>query len=274
MQIRTFNHHTYHSGYEGKRGGIHPYFELLYVTEGNAILEWIGNEYQVSAPNLFLLPPNTPHRLTNFRTPFSYWYIEIDIGAEDETPDIEHSLQWNRLQQSAAYESNELRLIKLTLDSICISLGLKQSGSRQFDEKVLLLDIRKIILLIQNDLHNRLHTDSGSTVKSNSDFIQILMRYMESNYFESIDLTTLSNKVHLATSYLLRSFKHETGTTPMQYLNRLRLSAAISYLANTEMSVQQISEATGFNSIHYFSRQFKRKYGSSPQQWRQQLRKQ
>ena len=59
----------------------------------------------------------------------------------------------------------------------------------------------------------------------------------------------------------------------MQYLNKLRLSAAISYLVNTEMGVQQIAEATGFNSIHYFSRLFKRKYGSSPQQWRLANRK-
>ncbi|MFC3770127.1 helix-turn-helix domain-containing protein [Paenibacillus sp. GCM10012303] len=51
-------------------------------------------------------------------------------------------------------------------------------------------------------------------------------------------------------------------------LSRLRLSAATSYLIHTGMSIQQISEETGFNSIHYFSRLFKQTYGVSPQQWR------
>jgi transcriptional regulator GlxA family with amidase domain len=58
----------------------------------------------------------------------------------------------------------------------------------------------------------------------------------------------------------------------MQYLSNLRLSAATSFLIHTEMGIQQIAEETGFNSIHYFSRLFKRTYGVSPQQWRAKRR--
>ncbi|WP_379211152.1 helix-turn-helix transcriptional regulator [Paenibacillus sp. GCM10012303] len=72
-------------------------------------------------------------------------------------------------------------------------------------------------------------------------------------------------------SYLVRAFKNEAGVTPMHYLNKLRLSAAVSYLANTEMGIQQIAESTGFNSLHYFSRLFKQKFGCSPSQWREEL---
>jgi transcriptional regulator GlxA family with amidase domain len=103
--------------------------------------------------------------------------------------------------------------------------------------------------------------------------IKELTRYMEVNYYLPTDLEQLANKVHLEKSYLGRAFKQAAGVSPMQYLNRLRLHAAISYLANTKMPVQQIAEATGFNSIHYFSRLFKQKYGCSPLEWRDRMGK-
>jgi AraC-like DNA-binding protein len=273
MQIRTFNHHTFHSDYRGKSGGIHPYFEILYVTQGKATLEWMGGEYEVPSPSLYVLTPNTPHRLVRFQTPFSFWYIELDIGDEDAFPTIEQAVHWNRLQKEAVYESDELLPIKQTLDALSMALELKHRGDKRYDEEIVMLDIRKTVRLIQNDLRHRLLTVSEASDKSSRDFIQTLMRHMETSYYEPIDLTRLANRVHLNSSYLVRAFKHETGVTPMQYLNKLRLSAAISYLVNTEMGVQQIAEATGFNSIHYFSRLFKRKYGSSPQQWRLANRK-
>ncbi|GAA3399769.1 AraC family transcriptional regulator [Paenibacillus hodogayensis] len=273
MQIRMFNHHTFHSGYKGKSGGIHPYFEILYVTQGKALLEWMGNQYEIPSPSLCILTPNTPHQIVQFQTPFSFWYIELDIGEGDAFPTIEQAIHWNRLQKVADYDSDELRPIKQTLDALSMALELKHRDDNRYDEEIVMLDIRKTVRLIQNDLRYRLQAVSEANDKSSRDFIQTLMRHMETSYYEPIDLARLSKRVHLNSSYLVRAFKHETGVTPMQYLNKLRLSAAISYLVNTDMGVQQIAEATGFNSIHYFSRLFKRKYGSSPQQWRLANRK-
>ncbi|TMV48960.1 helix-turn-helix domain-containing protein [Paenibacillus mesophilus] len=273
MHIRTFNRHTFHSGYKGKSGGIHPFFEMLYIAQGTAVLEWMGGEYEVPSPSLYVLTPNTPHRLVRFQTPFSFWYIEMDIGDQEACPSAEQAIYWNRLQKEADYSSEELRPIKQTLDALSLSLEYKYRGSADYDDEIVKLDVMKTIRLIHNYLRNRLHASAEPNDKANREFIQTLMRHMETSYYEPIDLTALSNRVHLNSSYLVRAFKSETGITPMQYLNKLRLSAAISYLVNTEMGVQQIAEATGFNSIHYFSRLFKRKYGMSPQQWRLAQRK-
>ncbi|MDF2724739.1 MAG: AraC family transcriptional regulator, partial [Paenibacillus sp.] len=96
MLIRSFNHHTLHPGYTGNAGGIHPCFELLYATEGRATLEWMGSDYPIAAPGLYLFTPNTPHRLTRFMTPFSFWFIELDMNDPQLFPTDEQALQWNR----------------------------------------------------------------------------------------------------------------------------------------------------------------------------------
>lgn len=273
MQIRTFEDYTLHTGYNGKSGGVHPYFEMLCIAQGSATLEWLGGAYEAFAPGLFMLPPNTPHRLASFQAPLTFWYIELDLEDEETGLDVQACERWNRMQREADYGCESLRPIRQAMEAIQESLAQKRSGSQWYDEQLVLLDVRKTVRLIRSRVQAKAPDDAGHGDRGSREFIQKLLRHMETCYYEPIDLTALSKRVHLTPSYLVRSFRQETGVTPMQYLNGLRLSAAISYLASTDLGVQRIAEATGFNSIHYFSRLFKRHYGVSPQQWRMANRK-
>lgn len=71
---------------------------------------------------------------------------------------------------------------------------------------------------------------------------------------------------------LLRAFRQELGTTPVRYLQEVRLSRAKDLLANTNLPVTQIGLHTGFRSDKYFFACFKRATGLSPSVWRGQLR--
>lgn len=267
MRIRTFNYYDRILDRSGRSGGIHPYCEMLYFTQGETtVLEWMGLQYEVPSPSLFLLTPNTPH-LLRFPSPLSFWFLELDIGESDPFVTVEQAIEWNRLQRSADYSCSELRLIKQTLDTLTSSL-LSRKSDASFYEEIALLDIRKTLLLIRHYFRGRIDA-SEERDQTTRQSIQWLIRQMETNYYDPLDLTALAKQVHLNPSYLVRAFKSEAGVTPMHYLNKLRLSAAVSYLANTDMGIQQIAESTGFNSIHYFSRLFKQKFGSSPREWRE-----
>lgn len=98
------------------------------------------------------------------------------------------------------------------------------------------------------------------------------LRYMERSFARNITLEELSGICHRTPSYVIRLFKQAFGTTPMQYLQELRLRAAIRYLATTDKPIQEIAEITGFSNLHYFSRMFKKKVGESPSAWRQRQR--
>jgi len=272
VRVRTFNSHTLHPDDSGNNGGTHPHSELLYITRGQAHLEWMGETYICAAPCLFLLTPNTPHRLQCHRTPIDFWFIELHVEEDDRFATAEQAIRWNRLQREADYSSPGMTAIAHTLEALVHSLEAKYAGDGEYDEEIVLLDIQKIIRLVQNRLRTNKRTVFDAHYKSTRELAQTLMRHMESNYFEPIDLAALSLQVHFNPSYLARVFKSETGVTPMQYLSNLRLSAATSFLIHTEMGIQQIAEETGFNSIHYFSRLFKRTYGVSPQQWRAKRR--
>ncbi len=65
-----------------------------------------------------------------------------------------------------------------------------------------------------------------------------------------------------------RLFKQHTGLSPNQYLLEIRIRKAQSLLTNTSLSVQRISEETGFDSSFYFSRFFKQRTSLSPLNYR------
>lgn len=70
--------------------------------------------------------------------------------------------------------------------------------------------------------------------------------------------------------YLRKLFKKETGVTPHEYLTRMRMNAAQMLLSGANRSahsVNEISEMCGFLNPLYFSRLFKKRFGSSPRHY-------
>lgn len=74
----------------------------------------------------------------------------------------------------------------------------------------------------------------------------------------------VAEEVHTSEDYLTRVFKKELGISPWEYLNRYRIWLAENLLRNTGMSVNEVSNETGFQDQAYFCRVFKKIKGYSP----------
>jgi YesN/AraC family two-component response regulator len=97
--------------------------------------------------------------------------------------------------------------------------------------------------------------------------------YVSEHFCEDISLDDLSNRFFISKYYLSRSFREVTGVGIREYVNTLRVQKAQNLLSDTNMSVSEISERLGFESITYFERIFKRFQSISPVQFRKQLQK-
>ncbi|MBR2043936.1 MAG: AraC family transcriptional regulator [Clostridia bacterium] len=94
-----------------------------------------------------------------------------------------------------------------------------------------------------------------------------LLDWIEENYTEVITLSTLSEISGLNQKYLCRFFKEYTGRTPIDYINNLRIDAACHEIEHSNMSVTEAALASGFNSISYFTKTFKRYKNMSPREY-------
>ncbi len=104
---------------------------------------------------------------------------------------------------------------------------------------------------------------------SNHDAIQSALSYIHENYYEKLTLNIIAEKIHLNPSYLSRKFLEEQSIGINEYINNYRLEMAIKKMNdNMEASMSTIAESCGFNSQHYFSVAFKKKYHQSPRQYK------
>lgn len=113
------------------------------------------------------------------------------------------------------------------------------------------------------------HYDHGEkTLDSAMMHLANAVSYIEDHYLEPITLEDIAAKSNISVRHLNRVFKAYYQTTPIAYLQRLRLEKACALLKQTHLSVTEISYACGFNDSNYLTRQFKKAYGVSPQAYR------
>lgn len=95
-----------------------------------------------------------------------------------------------------------------------------------------------------------------------------LDEYIARHYSEKIRLCDVASSLHLCEKQVSRVIKKEYGCTFSEYVNRKRMMVAVMMLKHTEMTVSDISRATGFENSNYFYRVFKEKYGLTPIEYR------
>lgn len=99
-----------------------------------------------------------------------------------------------------------------------------------------------------------------------------VVAYLHRNFRRRITLEQLCRAGNVSRSSLMRNFVRIAGTTPLQYQLQLRVSEAVQLLTMTGKSPGEIAFELGFSDSNYFSRQFKKVTGTSPQKYRKEYR--
>ena len=100
--------------------------------------------------------------------------------------------------------------------------------------------------------------------------VHYLLAFMETNLERNILLSELASLTRLSNSRLRHLLKTETGLSPKQTLSNLRLSRAKVLLEKTPLSIDQIALKVGWQDRSHFERRFKRLFGMTPAQYRNQ----
>lgn len=95
-------------------------------------------------------------------------------------------------------------------------------------------------------------------------------RYIREHASEQINIETILKVVPLSRRLFESRFKKLLGHTPHEEITRVRMNSVKELLTETELSLNEIAERTGFKHVEYLSAAFKKKMGLSPNRYRSQ----
>ena len=148
---------------------------------------------------------------------------------------------------------------------------------KPFHTEHLLVRIKKLIEY-QQKLHNLFKQDGivdrlpeAGMKEDDKNFLKATMSLIESNLDnQELDADFLEKKLSLSRANFFRKIKALSGMTPGELIKSFRLQRIAYLLNSSSLTVTEIFYQTGFNNQSHFFREFKKQYGCSPNEFREQ----
>jgi len=103
------------------------------------------------------------------------------------------------------------------------------------------------------------------------DSISNAQEWLHQNFHRGFRLEAPARRVGMSLRNFVRRFKQATGDSPLMYLQKLRIAAAKRLLEGDHRTVQEISDAVGYQDVAFFRNLFQRHTGVSPSAYRQRF---
>ncbi len=154
-------------------------------------------------------------------------------------------------------------IIRIRESDFTLLLSLLEKLSENTDD---VLTLTHIFIILKNNMSRSTYGLQNINSK-----IADIVDYITENYRSIDNLDMIANKFYINKHYLCNLFKECTGTTIIKYINILKIQASFEFIASQSLTIAEIAEKSGFNSIQYFSQTFKSVTGVSPLKYRQKI---
>ncbi len=114
-------------------------------------------------------------------------------------------------------------------------------------------------------------TERGGAVRKNS-LVENAEEYMRKRYPSIQGIEEVAGRLSVSPAHLSRTFRKERGISPVEFLTRQKLQAAVNDLLGTDKRVETIARENGFSNGNYFGKVFRRYMGISPGAYRERNR--
>lgn len=226
------------------------------VIRGKGTLWYHKQRYEITAGNLFLLPPGeVTTYMADDRDPWYYCWIAFhgkvaprcisEIGFTTDNPVVAiRNTQGieNKILSLLPYFGNSMeeRLMRGSLLHAILAEMIRESVAH--------VDVR--------------------LVDEQVSYAEYAANYIRVHYHEKIRIADLAQHIGISRSYLVSIMKKALGMSPKEYLTMIRMSHAGHYLSHTEDSIREIAVECGYSDPLAFTKAFKLYFGVNPSEYR------
>ena len=158
--------------------------------------------------------------------------------------------------------------VELMENGIRFSAGFLDTSLRTVASSQGREELRDSLIGIFTEMGELSALSSPSDGGDQGKYAEQVVKFIHENCEQNISLGDIAASVHLNPKYLSRVFKRETGQSPLEYLNALRVAKSKVLLLKTSDSISSIAEELGYSDVRVFIRHFKKLENITPSQFR------
>lgn len=248
--------HSLDYSFNYQTGRVLDEFQMIYITKGSGTFESFGcKNVSIGEGTVFFLFPGEWHRfrpdqMTGWD---SYWIGFKGKFAENLVANGYLSL--NKPVVKVGYNEEIVGLYRRILEA-----GNEERAGYQQYISGIVIHLLGYIYYRAKDNH---YEDKDIVQKI--DKARVLIREQIN---ENISPEYIAKELVMTYSWFRRLFRQYTGLAPAQYITQLRLQRAKELLSTSLRSVKEIAVEMNYESVDYFSTQFKRQTKMTPTQYR------
>ncbi len=259
-------------------GESHNFWEFNYIDKGYMVINTNGKEFLLKSGEIVFFKPNEFHRLEARHLSSPNVTVVSFVSNSEEMKRFENKI--------LSLNSGERKILSILLREGLSAfepltprppiMGMKERKNAPIGAVQMtfnLLEEFLITLLRRNE--SGIHRDSRIVApmydENLPDDIRKVASYLEENIDKSFTVGEIARCFSLSESGLKKMFSSQVGGVT-DFFNSMKIERAKLLIRENDKNFTEIAEFLGFNSIHYFSRMFKKKTGMTPSEYRNSVK--
>ncbi|WP_130837430.1 helix-turn-helix domain-containing protein [Lachnoclostridium sp. Marseille-P6806] len=252
---------------------FHNCVEIGICESDNGMMKFGDEQLPFQAGDVTVVGCDIPHTTWSAQGTQSKWsYIFADLDAllqpypslvptadEIGTPPLLHDYY-------AIFRRDRFPDVHTLMSLMVSSLQEKKNNCRSIFGGLIISFLNIICNLRREQESQKKETapDSASTASS----VIPALKYIRLHFQEDFPLEALSSECHMSSTSFRRTFTQIMAKSPLRHLTEYRIQHAMFLLRSSRLSVLEISEESGFQSISSFNRNFIALTGLTPREYR------
>lgn len=257
-----------------KRWHFHEELELVLILQSTG-MRFVGDHVGTFGPgDLVLLGSMLPHLWLNDPA----FFEEEALLAEAVVLHIN-----KKVAETEILGFKEFQVLKSLLERASCGIYFKNYPSvisaymevlleaEDLDKGIIFLQLMQQLVRVEDTEILSSEAFAAMHRRHSSSRLSLVYEFIANNFTRKVSLEEIAEMVCMTPASFCNYFKKKTGKTVFQHINESRISYAKKLLIETDHRVSQVAYTSGFSSISFFNRTFKKITGQSPSEYRAQF---
>lgn len=249
------------------KGETHKAWELVYAHKGEVVIETPERIQILHKGEAFIHKPYEFHKIRANNTACNMIFLSFDTESEE---------LFLAAGKPLVVSQSQVHTILRIADECAVSLAgknsmpdLEKDKKPEFAAFQIIKNLLEVLLIdfIRQVTGNSPEKLSQPTLYTEKSIVQSAISYMQNNLTQKLTLQDIAAQVGYSASYLSSVFRKTMNISVINYCILLKIEKAKKLIAEGNKNINEIAEILDFNSVQYFSTQFKKITKMTPTQF-------